>query len=150
MKSKDEDLPLPDLNVSKINKVGLLSLILILGVALYLTVKAILPSFSETKVGIISGQILSPNTSDVIAGNKVEIKAEAKSPDGIGKVEFWAKHAGSWEKIGTVENSPYTFVWDTSEIKKPYAVTLTIHITDKKGNSVSDPGGWREDIILSN
>lgn len=150
MKPKVTEEPLPpDKAISKINKIGLLSLVLILGIALYLTIKAIMPTFSKENIGVISGQILSPNTADVISGNKVEIKAQAQSPDGIGKVEFWAKHAGEWKKIGTVENSPYTFVWDTSALKKPYAVTLTIHVTDKKGNSVSDPGGWKEDIVLT-
>ena len=149
-KTAVEDQPLPDRAVSKINKIGLGSLIFILGAALFLTIRAMLPTFSRpNSVGVISGQILSPNTSDVISGNKVEIKAEAQSPDGIANVEFWAKHAGQWQKLGTVERQPYTFVWDTSSLKKPYAATLTVHISDKKGHNISDPGGWKEDIILT-
>ena len=153
MKSKTavvEDQPLPDRAVSKINKIGLVILVFILGAALFLTIRAIRPTLSQSNnVGVISGQILSPNTSDVISGDKVEIRAEAQSPDGIANVEFLAKHAGQWQKLGTIEKQPYTFVWDTSSLKKPYATTLTIHIRDKKGHNISDPGGWKEDIILT-
>ena len=71
MKSKTavvEDQPLPDRAVSKINKIGLVILVFILGAALFLTIRAIRPTLSQSNnVGVISGQILSPNTSDVIS-----------------------------------------------------------------------------------
>lgn len=143
--------PLPlEGGTERINRVGLVVLALIVLVAGYLTLRAILPTggASPKSADLISASIERPAAGDTIGGNAVSITVRASSPDGVASVEIWARHKGEWTKLTTLTNSPYTFVWNTSSLAKPYAVTLTVHVTDKKGNTAIDPGGWREDIVL--
>lgn len=70
------------------------------------------------------------------------IQAEANDDGaGVDFVEFHAWYDSGWHHLGDDDTSPYSWNWDCSSVSDQ-GVWLTIHVWDRAGNEVMDPGGY--------
>ncbi len=56
---------------------------------------------------------------------------------GVQQVTFKYQHAGTWNVIGTVNEPPYTLVWDPAGLPSGTVVNLALDVQDNAGNMVS-------------
>ncbi len=137
----------------KINKIGLIVLVVIFSLALFLTFQAISKNRNNASlkgdVTLPTGKILSPTTGSVIYGNKVSISVDASDDQsGVKSVEIFYKTKGVWQKLTTLNSAPYIYDWDVSKLPVQ-SITLDIHVTDNDGNVLNtNSNGWQEDIVI--
>lgn len=128
--------------------------ILIFGIIIVLLI--VRPLFLQKSPAIIEqqlssgGKITAPQAGEIIRGNKLIIDLSVDEPQKVDKVEFWAKTYadGKWQMIGEIKSAPYKFDWQIPAEFQNKAIAVTAHIIQKDGNTIKDPGGWREGIII--
>lgn len=136
-----------------INPYGVTALI-IFGIIIVLLI--VRPLFLQKSPTIIEqqlssgGKITTPQAGEIIRGDKLIIELSVDEPQKVDKAEFWAKTYadGKWQMIGLAASFPYKFNWQIPSDFQNKAVAVTTHIIQKDGNTIKDPGGWREGIII--
>jgi hypothetical protein len=91
------------------------------------------------------GYVSAPsNNSTLVGPGAVTFSAEAwDNASGVASVEFHVKYDGEWHNIGTDPSAPYTMAWNIPANVPPQQMIFTIHVKDRAGNEVLDPGGYR-------
>ena len=136
-----------------INTLGVIALAIFAAIAVFLIAKPLYQrSYKSPSVQTISsgGRLLSPQAGDIIRANKISIELSVDDPQKAQKVQFWAKTYadGKWQMIGEVTSAPYKLDWSIPSELQNKAIALTVHIYQKDGKLIKDPGGWREGIII--
>jgi len=94
-----------------------------------------------------TGRITLPSAAWATNSCPITIQAEASdSQSGVDFVEFHVLYNGSWHHLGNDSTSPYSWSWPCTSVSDQ-TVTLTIHVRDKAGNEVMDPGGYVQVLI---
>ena len=133
-----------------INPLGVVVIIILMVIVAFLIGKPLLSRKSSQAKPAVSGQIATPQAGQIIHGDKLSIELSLDDSKKVAKVEFWAKNYvdNKWEVIGQADTFPYRIDWQIPPNYQNKAIALTTHIYLKDGNIVSDPGGWREGIIV--
>lgn len=106
------------------------------------------PGYPEPDTANPDGKITSPVHQSAANASPLTIWAEAwDDVSGVDYVRFMAYYcqAGScdWHELATDNTSPYSYAWNWAAIGEQH-VWLAIHVADKSGKVVYDPGGWVE------
>jgi hypothetical protein len=134
-----------------INPVGLIAVLILLGIIGFLIIKPLLspksPSSTNYNPG---GNITSPKNGDIIKGPVLPITLLPDNQANVQKVQFFVKTYadGKWQMVGEDESAPYTLEWSIPADTQNKAIAVTTHIFTKDGKEITDPGGWREGVIL--
>ncbi len=137
-----------------INPFGLAALVVFAGVVTILVIKPVLSRNSQTdnqfQTFAKGGKITTPDAGQIIKGDSLTVELSTDDPQKVDKVQFWAKTYvdNKWQVIGEVSQAPYKLNWQIPPDFKNKAIALTTHIVEKDGNTIKDPGGWKEGIII--
>lgn len=136
-----------------INLYGVAALIIFGIIIVFLVVRPLFLQKSPTIIEQQSssgGKITAPLSGEIIKGDRLTISLSVDEPQKVERVEFWAKTYadGKWQIIGEVSSAAYKLDWQIPAEFQNKAIALTSHIIQKDGNTIKDPGGWREGIII--
>lgn len=134
-----------------INPVGLVAILVLLGILGFLILKPLLSGQkSSTPNYSPGGNISTPQNGEIVKGATLPIVLVPDDPGNVDKVQFFIKTYadGKWQMIGEDNNAPFGFEWTIPADTQNKAVAVTTHIFTKDGKEITDPGGWREGIIL--
>ncbi|MDO8487206.1 MAG: Ig-like domain-containing protein [Candidatus Curtissbacteria bacterium] len=133
-----------------INPLGVVVLIILGLIIAFLIAKPLLSrSLSGAKPAVVA-QIAAPQAGQIVKGDKLGVELSVDNASKVAKIQFWAKTYvdNKWEIIGEVSTFPFKIEWVVPSNYQNKAVAVTAHIYLKDGNVISDPGGWREGIII--
>lgn len=90
-----------------------------------------------------TGGITLPATGSATNDAHFTINADANDNlTGVKQVEFFAWYDGVWHPLCVDTDTPYTCLWDASEVDDQ-TIFFSTHIVDNATNVVIDPGGYR-------
>ncbi|MBI2326879.1 Ig-like domain-containing protein [Candidatus Curtissbacteria bacterium] len=132
-----------------INPFGIVALIIFFLIIVFLIVRPLVNQ-NLPKENIVDGQIISPQSGEIVRSNNLKIKLAATDTSKITKVVFWAKTYvdNRWEVIGEDNLVPFEIEWAPPASFKNKAIAITSHLYTKDDSIIKDPGGWREGIII--
>lgn len=134
-----------------INPIGLVAILILLAIIGFLVLKPLL-SGQKSQISTYNpgGNITTPKNGDIIKGATLPIVLVPDNLGNVDKVQFFVKTYadGKWQMIGEDNSAPYSLEWAIPVDTQNKAVAVTTHIFTKDGKEITDPGGWREGIIL--
>lgn len=135
-----------------INPVGLVAILVLLGVIGFLILKPLITGGGndQDQSNNPGGKISSPNSGDIVRGSTLPIILTPDNPENVQKVQFFLKTYadGKWQTIGEDDTAPFVLDWEIPSDTQNKAIAITTHIFTKDGKEITDPGGWREGVIL--
>ena len=135
-----------------INPVGLVAILILLGIIGFLILKPLLSNKSSSSSTNYNpgGNVSTPKNGDIIKSTILPIVLIPDNPGNVQKVQFFVKTYadGKWQMIGEDTSSPFSLEWAIPADTQNKAVAVTTHIFTKDGKEITDPGGWREGVIL--
>lgn len=101
------------------------------------------PSTDTTNPG---GEVTTPVNGSIIHPGQVTFVANAwdnAGGSGVERVRFYVHYNGAWQPVGEVTTPPYQVTWTAPAGLQDQQMSFTVHVVDKAGNVVMDPGGYR-------
>lgn len=135
-----------------VNPFGLAALAVFAVLIFFLVGKPLLIKQTQKQQNFVSAEIESPKAGEIVRAQALPIKLSIDNPSKVAKVEFWAKtySENKWEIIGQDQDAPFGLEWQIPASYQNKSIAITTHVIGKKGETLNDPGGWREGIIILN
>lgn len=93
------------------------------------------------------GKVVLPADGTTIADGMTSVSFTADAWDdqngsGVQQVEFYISYDDAWHQVGADNHAPYAIDWVIPSNLTPQQLIFTIHVIDRSGNRIMDPGGY--------